>query len=120
VGAVAAAPAAAVAAVRVARARINGVSVGASRRSVRLKVVCPTTAPDTGCVVRPSVKLRGTAAKLARSVTVARGTTRTLSASIPASVAKKVRRSGGRLVVRVATTGATAGAVTRTIAVPAG
>lgn len=107
-------------AVRVARARIAGVSVGASRRTIKLRVVCPTTAPATGCVVRPTVKLRGSSAKLARSVTVARGTTQTVSAKIPASVAKKVRRAGGKLVVRLATTGATAGAHVKTLTVPAG
>lgn len=111
---------AAPAATRVARARISSVSVGKNRRSVRLRVVCPTTAPATGCAVRPSVRLGGRAAKLSRSVTIARGTTRTLSASVPASAARKVRRAGGKLVVRVSTTGATAGAVRRTVAVPAG
>lgn len=112
--------AAAPAATRVARARISSVSVGKSRRSVRVRVVCPTTAPAGGCVVRPSVKLGGKTAKLARSITVARGTTQTLSAAVPASAAKKIRKAGGKLIVRVATTGATAGAVTRTVAVPAG
>ena len=63
--------------------------------------------------------LRGKAAKLSRSVTVARGTTQTITASVPASVAKKVRKAGGKLVVRVATTGATAGAHVKTVAVPA-
>lgn len=116
-GAAAAAPAAVV---KIARARISSVAVGKSRRSVKVRVVCPTTAPATGCVVRPSVKLAGKAAKLSRSVTVARGTTRTVSAAVPASIAKKVRKAGGRLVVRVVTTGATAGAITRTVAIPRG
>lgn len=115
-----AAAAAPAAAVRIARARISSVSVPKNRRSVKLRVICPTTAPAEGCVVRPSVKLGGRAAKIARSVTVARGTTRTLSATLPASTAKKIRKAGGKLVVRVATTGATAGAVTRTVAIPAG
>lgn len=107
-------------AVRIARARIASVTVGASRRTIKLRVVCPTTAPGSGCVVRPTVKLRGKAAKLARSVTVARGTTQTVSATIPASVAKQVRKAGGKLVVRLATTGATAGAHVKTLSVPRG
>ncbi|WP_026912273.1 hypothetical protein [Patulibacter minatonensis] len=115
-----AAAAAPAAVVKIARARISSVAVGKSRRSVSVKVVCPASAPASGCVVRPSVKLAGSAAKLSRSITVARGTTQTVSAAVPASIAKKVRKSGGRLVVKVLTTGATAGAVTRTVAVPAG
>ncbi|MDO9409981.1 hypothetical protein [Patulibacter sp.] len=115
--AVAAAPAAAV---TVARARLNAASVGATRRTVKLRVICPTTAPATGCVVSPSFKLGSTSAKLGRSVTVARGTTRSITAALPSSVAKKLRKAGGKLVVTMKTTGATAGAVKKTLTVPAG
>ncbi|CAB4962060.1 unannotated protein [freshwater metagenome] len=104
----------------VARARINAASVGATRRTVKLQVVCPTSAPATGCVVRPSFKLGSKSARLSKAVTVARGTTRTITAALPASVVKKLRKAGGKLVVSVATTGATAGAVKKTLTVHAG
>jgi hypothetical protein len=71
-GAAAAVAAAPAAAITIARAKISSAAVSSSFRTVKLKVSCPTTAPTTGCVVKPSVKYGSKAAKVARSVTVAR------------------------------------------------
>ncbi|MEV4421800.1 hypothetical protein AB0L40_17715 [Patulibacter sp. NPDC049589] len=105
------------AAKKVARARIVSVTVSKTRKRVVLRVSCPATAPAAGCKVKPSVKLGGRAVKVAKTATVRRGATRSLKAKVPASLAKKIRAKGGRVVVRVSTTGATAGAVTKTVKV---
>ncbi|MDO9409982.1 hypothetical protein [Patulibacter sp.] len=106
----AAAPAAAA---KVARARIASASISKNRRKVTYRVTCPT-ASIAGCRITPSVKVGGRTVK-AKKATIAAGRSKTFRVAVPASVAKKVRKAGGKVVLRLKTAGSTAGAVTKTV-----
>jgi hypothetical protein len=110
-------PAAGPTTTKVPRARIASVRLNRARTRVTVRIACPASAPAAGCRVITSVKLRGKAAKVSRRVTVRRGATRTLKAKVPAALAKRVRRSGGRVLVRVGTSGSGSGAVAKTVRV---
>lgn len=103
-------------AAKTVRAKIVSAKVSKNRRKVTYRVSCPTSA-IAGCRVTPSVKLAGKAVRTTKAATLKTGGSRTFTAKVPASLAKKVRKAGGKLVVRVATTGSTAGAVSKTVKV---
>lgn len=103
-------------AAKTVRAKIVSAKVAANRKTVRVKVLCPATA-TAGCKIRPSVKVGGRAAKITKSATLARGKSRTFTAKVPAAAVTKAKKSGAKVVVRLATTGSTAGAVTKTVTV---
>lgn len=96
------------------RAKIVSAKVSANRKTVRVKVLCPATA-SLGCKIKPSVKVGGRAAKITKSATLARGKSRTFTAKVPAAAVRKAKKSGAKVVVRLTTTGSTAGAVTKTV-----
>jgi len=98
------------------RARITSAKLSQNRRKATFRVTCPVSA-IAGCRIKPSVKVAGKAVRTTKSATLKPGASRTFKATVPASLAKKVRKAGGRLVVRVATTGSTAGAVSKTVRV---
>lgn len=102
-------------AAKVLRARIVSVKVSTNRRSVRIRLACPTAAPARGCRVAPKVKVAGRSVRVARAATVRRGTARTFKAKVPASLARRVGRRGGRVVVKVSTAGSRSGAVSRAV-----
>lgn len=99
-----------------AQARIRSVSISKNRRSVRVRVTCPrgATAP---CRIIISAKLRSSKLKVVRRATVKVGATRTITAKVPARTVRSVRRSGGKLVVRVGTAGSGKAAVAKTVKV---
>jgi hypothetical protein len=99
----------------VARARIASASISKNRRKVTYRVTCPTSSV-AGCRVTPKIKVGGKTVRT-KAATVAAGRTKTFRATVPASVAKKVRKAGGKMVVTLKTAGSTAGAVTKTVRV---
>lgn len=98
------------------QARIRSVSVSKNRRSVRVRVTCPRGA-TASCRIIISAKLRGSKLKVVRRATVGVGATRTITAKVPARTVRSVRRSGGKLVVRVGTAGSGKAAVAKTVEV---
>lgn len=98
------------------QARIRSVSVSKNRRSVRVRVTCPRGA-TASCRIIISAKLRGSKLKVVRRATVKVGATRTITAKVPARTVRSVRRSGGKLVVRVGTAGSGKAAVAKTVKV---
>lgn len=98
------------------QARIRSVVVSKDRRRVRVRVTCPRGA-TASCRIIVSAKLRGTKLRVTRRATVRVGVTRTVTAKVPARTVRSVRRSGGRLVVRVGTAGSGKAAVAKTVTV---
>jgi hypothetical protein len=98
----------------IVRARIASAKVSSNRRTVSFRVLCPTSAL-AGCTVKPSVKVGGKTVKTTKSAKLKAGATKTFTARVPAALAKKVRKAGGKAVVRLTTTGATGGAVSKTV-----
>jgi hypothetical protein len=99
-----------------AQARIRSVSVSKNRRTVRVRVTCPRGA-RASCRIVISAKLRGSKLKVVRRATVRVGATKTVTARVPARTVRSVRRAGGRLVVRVGTSGSGKPAVVKAVKV---
>ncbi len=108
-------PAAGGAAKAMPRATLSKLRITKSRKQIRFSVTCPASAP-TACLVAPKVTARGRSVR-ASATTVRPGATKTLKANVTASLRKALKRSGGKVVARVATTGSTKGAVSRTLTV---
>lgn len=118
---VAAAPAAAPAAKpaapsakKIVRAKISSVKLSKNRKTLTVRVTCPTTA-TAGCRIAPKATVAGKAVKLSGSKSLKRGKVASLKGKVAASTVKKLRAKGGKAVVRVSTTGSTSGAVSKTV-----
>lgn len=113
--ATAAKPAAAgAAAKKTVRAKITSVKLSKNRKTLTVRVTCPTTA-TTGCRIAPKVTVAGKSLKLSGSKSLKRGKVASLKGKVAASTVKKLRAKGGKAVVRVSTTGSTSGAVSKTL-----
>jgi hypothetical protein len=77
------------------------VRISRDRRSVRVTIACPSTAP-TACAVRARVLVGRSAITGTRKATIARATTRSMTLRVTPKGRKRVRR-GARIVARVVT-----------------
>lgn len=99
----------------VARATVTSVKAASSRRAFTVKIALPASASaPAASTVFGSVRGKRVVKK---TVTLAPGAVATVKGKIPASLAKKLKKSGGKVVVKVKTAGSTSGAVTKTLAV---
>lgn len=105
---------AAPAAKKIVRAKITSVKLSKNRRTLTVRVTCPTTA-TAGCRIAPKATVAGKALKLSGSKSLKRGKVRSLKGKVSASTVRKLRAKGGKAVVRVSTTGSTSGAVSKTV-----
>lgn len=102
------------AAKKVVRAKITSVKLSKNRRTLTVRVTCPTTA-TASCRIAPKATVAGKTLRLSGSKSVKRGKVRSLKGKVAASTAKRLRAKGGTAVVRVSTTGSTSGAVSKTV-----
>lgn len=101
---------------KVVRATITSVKLSKNRKILTVRVTCPGTSAAT-CRIAPKATLAGKTLRLKGSKSVKRGKARSLRAKVDASTAKRLRAKGGKVVVRVTTTGSTSGAVKKTVRV---
>ncbi|MGI8623748.1 MAG: hypothetical protein ACR2NB_09755 [Solirubrobacteraceae bacterium] len=82
------------------RARVKSVKIAKNRRSARIVVACPS---DPGCFVALSGKVGSRKAFKTQALPVKPGATATRRVKLSSSVAKRLRKRGGRLKVTATT-----------------
>jgi hypothetical protein len=97
------------------RAAIRKAKLAKNRRSLRVTLSCPATAPACGVGIGGTVGARKAFA--VRMVTLKSATTVTTKIKLKRSVAKRLRRKGGTLKVVAGTVGSTLGPATKRVRV---
>lgn len=78
------------------RARVGKAKLSKTRRSARMRVVCPASSPK-GCYVRLTAKVAGRKAAKPKLVLLGRNSAQTVTVRLTKSAAKRLKRRGGKL-----------------------
>lgn len=101
------------------RATIKSLKVAKNRRSVKVKVKCPTTA-TASCKVKLSGKVGGKSAAKKKSATIKRGKSKNVKVKLTKATGQKLSKNGGKLKMSAKTVGSSLAASSRSITVAAG
>jgi hypothetical protein len=96
------------------RATIAAIKVAANRRSAKVTVSCPTSAPK-GCLVTLNGLIAGKKAFASKTFVVMRNVTRTYTMKLSKATAVSLNKRGGALSVSALTGLSTLSAVTKTV-----
>lgn len=100
------------------RATISKVTTAKSRKSARVTVRCPASAPK-GCLVQVAGKVADRRAFSTKNVLLLRGTSKTITAKLTKTAAKRLKARGGSLRLTASTVQSSLGSASKTVKVKA-
>ena len=98
------------------RARITSLKVASNRRSAKVTLSCPATAPKR-CVVKLKGAISGRRAFASKQIVMLRNTRKTLTMKLTSASSKRLTKKGGSLKASAATSYSSLAAASKTVKV---